>query len=279
VPATLDHAGAALAAARAAGLTARGADVVAVAANVLVRVDTDDGPVAARLAGATSSFRDPAATLGREARLAAALAAAGAPVPAPLGGPYEAGGRVVTLWPWLRLSGSAGDAEAAGPALAACHAVLAASTEPLEPLGMLVEARRLAEGAPAEVRAVLLPAADRALAELDGAPLRPVHGDSHPGNVLWTAGGPLWADWEDAHLAPLEWDLACLVASARLRGDDFGWAQAALEAHGGPCDAALLEACVHARTVQGAAYVAYVAPRDAARAEMLRRRLEWLRGR
>jgi hypothetical protein len=56
-------------------------------------------PVAARLTGATAPFRDSAANLCREARLAAALAAAGAPVVAPLGGPYEAGGRVVTLWP------------------------------------------------------------------------------------------------------------------------------------------------------------------------------------
>ena len=89
---------------------------------------------------------------------------------------------------------------------------------------MLAEARRLAAGAlPRSCR----PSIAR-WPTLGAAPQRIVHGDSHPGNVLWTAGGPLWSDWEDAHLAPLEWDLACLVAAGRVRGNDFGWAEAAL---------------------------------------------------
>ncbi len=251
--ATLDHARAALAAARGAGLAVERAEVARVASNVLVRLEP--GPFAARLTGATEGFRDSAANLRREARLAAALAARGAPVLAPLGGPYEAGGRSVTLWPWLELHGEAGDAEQAGRALRACHDALA-DVDPagleLAPLAMLSEARGLAVGALPEI----VPAIERALGALAAAPQRIVHGDSHPGNVLWTAAGPLWSDWEDAHLAPLEWDLGCLVAAARLRGNDFGWAQAALAAHGGPFDATLLEACVDARVAQGAAYLA-----------------------
>lgn len=253
VAATLDHAQAALAAARGAGLAVERAEVARVASNVLVRLEP--GPFAARLTGATEGFRDSTANLRREVRLAAALAAAGAPVCAPLGGPYEAGGRAVTLWPWLELRGDAGDAGQAGRALRACHDALA-DVDPagleLEPLAMLAEARRLAAGALPEI----VPPVDRALATLGAAPHRIVHGDSHPGNVLWTAGGPLWSDWEDAHLAPLEWDLGCLVAAARVHGNDFGWAEAALVAHGGPFDAALLEACVDARVAQGAAYLA-----------------------
>jgi aminoglycoside phosphotransferase (APT) family kinase protein len=190
VAATLDHAQAALAAARSAGLAVERAEVARVASNVLVRLEP--GPFAARLTGATGGFRDSAANLRREARLAAALAAAGAPVPAPLG----------------------------------------------------------------------------------EAPQRIVHGDSHPGNVVLTADGPLWSDWEDAHLAPLEWDLCCLVAAARVHGNDFGWAEAALAAHGGPCDASLLEACVDARVAQGAAYLAATGRGDP---EALHRHLDWLR--
>ena len=265
--ARLDHAQAALAAARGAGLAVERAEVARVASNALVRLEP--GPFAARLTGATEGFRDSAANLRREVRLAAALAAAGAPAPAPLGGPYEAGGRSVTLWPWLELRGEAGAAAEAGQALRACHDALAdldpAGLE-LEPLAMLTEARRLADGALPEI----LPAIDRALAALGAAPQRIVHGDSHPGNVLWTAGGPLWSDWEDAHLAPLEWDLGCLVAAARVHGNDFGWAEAALCAHGGPFDAALLEACVDARVAQGAAYLAATGRGD------VRGHLEWL---
>lgn len=270
VAASIDHAQAALAAARGAGLAVERAAVAKVASNVLVRLEP--GPFAARLTGATEGFRDSAANLRREARLAAALAAAGAPVPAPLGGPYEAGGRSVTLWPWFELHGEAGDAGEAGLALRACHDALA-GLDPdgleLAPLAMLTEARRLAVDALPE----LLPAIDRALATLGAAPLRIVHGDSHPGNVLWTADGPLWGDWEDAHLAPLEWDLGCLVAAARMHGNDFGWAQAALRAHGGPFDAALLEACVDARVAQGAAYLAATGRGDVSG------HLEWLRER
>jgi phosphotransferase family enzyme len=267
VRASLDHAQAALAAAHGAGFAVERAEVARVASNVLVRLEP--GPLAARLTGATEGFRDSAANLRREVRLAAALAAGGAPVLAPLGGPYEAGGRTVTLWPWLELHGDAGDAEQAGRALRGCHDALAdldpAGLE-LEPHAMLTEARRLALGAlPA-----LVPAIDRALATLAAAPQRIVHGDSHPGNVLWTAGGPLWSDWEDAHLAPLEWDLGCLVAAARVHGNDFGWAEAALGAHGGPFDATLLEACVDARVAQGAAYLAATGRGEVGR------HLEWL---
>jgi hypothetical protein len=268
VHATLDHARAALAAARRAGLAVERAEVARVASNVLVRLEP--GPFAARLTGATAGFRDSAANLRREARLAAALAAGGAPVLAPLGGPYVAGGRTVTLWPWLELRGDAGEAEHAGRALRACHDVLA-GLDPaglkLEPLAMLTEARRLAVGALPEIVAAI----DRALGALAPAPQRIVHGDSHPGNVLWPAGGPLWSDWEDAHVAPLEWDLGCLVAAARVHGNDFGWAEAALAAHGGPFDATLLEACVDGRVAQGAAYLAATGRGE------VRGHLEWLR--
>jgi aminoglycoside phosphotransferase (APT) family kinase protein len=142
---------------------------------------------------------------------------------------------------------------------------------------MLTEARRLALRAESGKCDVVLPAVERALAELGEAGAhRIVHGDSHPGNVLWTAGGPLWGDWEDAHLAPLEWDLACLVAASRTRGDDFGWGEAALAAHGGAHDEALLDACVHARVAQGTAYLAAT---GRGTPESLQRHMDFLRER
>jgi hypothetical protein len=278
VPATLDHAGCALAAARAAGLEARSAEVVTVSANVLVRVEP--GPVAARLAGAIGGIRDAAVNLAREARVAAALARRGAPVPAPLSGPIDTGRRTVTLWPWLDQAAGSGDSAAAGAALRACHDALEGvdgAALGLRPLAMLHEARALADGYRGPERTLIADAVERALAALGGLPVRPVHGDSHPGNVLWTAEGPLWGDWEDAHLAPLEWDLACLVAPGRLRGDDFGWGEAALAAHGGAYDPRRLDACVHARAAQGAAYMAHLLPADADLRSALAFRVEWLR--
>jgi aminoglycoside phosphotransferase (APT) family kinase protein len=279
VSSTLDHATAAVAAAREAGLEVDRGEVVRVAANVLVRLTGPGGrSFAARLAGATEPFRDTAVTLGREARLAAALADVGAPVAAPLAGPCEAGGRVVTLWPWLEVR-SAGDAAQAGRALRACHDALAGldpGSFDLVDLAMLTEARTLADEAAGTARAVLVPAIERALTDLQATSRRPVHGDSHPGNVLWTADGPLWSDWEDAHLAPLEWDLACLVTAGRVRGDDFGWSDAALHAHGGAYHPDRLEACVHARVAQGTAYLAATGRGGDA---LLRERLEWLRAR
>jgi Ser/Thr protein kinase RdoA (MazF antagonist) len=50
-------------------------------------------------------------------------------------------------------------------------------------------------------------------AELD-LRLVPLHGDPHRGNLLPTATGLLWADFESVCLGPLEWDLACLPEGA-----------------------------------------------------------------
>lgn len=48
--------------------------------------------------------------------------------------------------------------------------------------------------------------------------VQPLHGDAHPGNLLLTAAGPTWNDFEDTWRGPVAWDLACLAATRRLRG-------------------------------------------------------------
>jgi thiamine kinase-like enzyme len=40
-----------------------------------------------------------------------------------------------------------------------------------------------------------------------------LHGDAHPGNLLPTAQGLLWIDFEDACRGPLEWDYATAGAA------------------------------------------------------------------
>ena len=40
------------------------------------------------------------------------------------------------------------------------------------------------------------------------AHVQPIHGDAPAYNLIPTAGGTLWSDFEDANLGPIEWDLA-----------------------------------------------------------------------
>ena len=75
--------------------------------------------------------------------------------------------------------------------------------------------------------------------------------------MLWTAAGPLWADWEDAFAAPREWDAACLLTAARLAGeDDPAGAEAALAAAGLDADPARLELMLEARALLHVAWAA-----------------------
>ena len=86
----------------------------------------------------------------------------------------------------------------------------------------------------------------RAAVEALELPLQAVHGDAHLGNVINTAAGPLWNDWEDTMLAPREWDLGCLHAGS---GDPA--AIAAAQAGYGPApESNALETFVAARRWQ-----------------------------
>jgi aminoglycoside phosphotransferase (APT) family kinase protein len=113
------------------------------------------------------------------------------------------------------------------------------------------------------------------------APLQWLHGDAHLNNVLTLESGPCWLDWEDACVGPLEWDLAGLVAAARVLGSHAGWSEAALAgwrgATGRTPEPALLAACIEARTLFVCAWTWWLGPTDPQRAPRLRGRLQWLR--
>ena len=66
------------------------------------------------------------------------------------------------------------------------------------------------------------------LAGLDGigGPELVLHGDAHPGNLLWTPAGWLWTDLEETCRGPRAFDLAVLV-----RGQDAADAATALAAY------------------------------------------------
>ena len=65
---------------------------------------------------------------------------------------------------------------------------------------------------PEPERSMLIGEHGRLGAQLEGrtVPWRPLHGDPHRGNLLVTAAGSLWIDFESACLGPLEWDLSAL---------------------------------------------------------------------
>ena len=61
---------------------------------------------------------------------------------------------------------------------------------------------------------------EAAFARIDGLTWRRVHGDCHPGNVLWTPDGPHFVDLDDAGMAPAVQDFWMLLsgeASERTR--------------------------------------------------------------
>lgn len=72
---------------------------------------------------------------------------------------------------------------------------------------------------PIEQRANWLTAADQALDlcqqafdRIDGLRLRRLHGDCHPGNILWTPDGPHFVDLDDACMGPAVQDLWMLLS-------------------------------------------------------------------
>nr|WP_281372068.1 aminoglycoside phosphotransferase family protein [Modestobacter versicolor] len=165
----------------------------------------------------------------RDLALAAALAAAGAPVLTPSDllppGPHEHGGLTLSFWRYAELLPERPTPAVAGRTLAELHTVLADVVpgwdgDPLDtPLGDLAVflERGVELGAPAP----LVAATGELLGELRprlAGPVQPLHGDAHPGNLLRTAGGWVWADLEDTCRGPRGWDLACLLRTSRLDG-------------------------------------------------------------
>lgn len=274
---------AAVTVARDAGVPVEQPVVLSDVSNLIVHLAP--APVVARVATSTSVVRRGDAWLAREAAVAGYLADAGAPVvppsPALPPGPHRHDGLVMTFWDHVAPPAGDVDPERAGRALHDCHEALAGFPGELPALATMREAEdnleRLIESGALEpddgdvLRAVSADVIDRI--ERAELPVRPVHGDAHLGNVLSAAGGPLWNDWEDAHLSPLAWDLACLHFSQR--GGSADAAQAAF-AHD-PVDDDTLELFLEARRFQVTVWAAVVAPeqpfaRDALATQLARYR-------
>jgi hypothetical protein len=274
---------AAVAVAAAHGLRPAEPLVLAQGSNVLVHLAP--APVVARVPTTTiAAFRPDTAWLAREVAVAGHLARRGAPVVGPSAevdpGPHVHDGLPVTFWAHVPRAAVPLDAKAAGRGLRECHEALVDFPGDLPEHAIFHEARAVlarlaADGAlaPADARLAERVGAGIAarIAALD-VPVQPLHGDAHLGNVIQSAGGPLWNDFEDAHRGPRAWDLACLHAGRQ--GPAIAEAAAG---YGDQGDAAVLDLMIEARTYIGVAWTLVYAPHRTDSAARVAARLAWLR--
>ena len=99
--------------------------------------------------------------------------------------------------------------------------------------------------------AQLLPACRRADAEIQSLePLYAAHGDAHARNLLPTAAGWRWLDFEDASLMPRLWDIASFITNTALfHGFAHPVCRYALAASTAAADKAALAFALKARAI------------------------------
>lgn len=222
-------------------------------------------PIVARVAVATSTTRVGVAWLAREIAVAQHLDAAQVPVTRPTAnvdpGPHVIEEAIVTLWQ-RETTTSHLDTRVAGARLAEVHRALAHfDTSHLPVWGVMEEARAVMPRAttnglldPGEVRRL-----EAAWARCDAlmassrtrtVSFQAVHGDAHLGNVFATTRGPLWTDWEDACVAPIEWDLATVIARNVMFGEEADALAEVLAGYDLDYDRALARELVGLRNLQ-----------------------------
>jgi aminoglycoside phosphotransferase (APT) family kinase protein len=256
---------AAVAVARENGLRVDEPHVLRDGLNVLIHLRP--APVVARVAGTIARVRPGDDCLRRELAVAASLAEAGAPVVAPSAelppGPHHHEGHVLSFWTYVDQQGKP-DPAAAGAALHDVHEALCGFHGSLPALGHVTEAEALLAHVAAEE--AIDPDTAHALHDrieelratmttLRGS-VQPLHGDAHLRNVLNGPDGPLWNDWEDTCIGPVQWDAACLLASHRVTGAEPE-AEVAFNAAGLEHDPAELNLWIEARVLQGAIWTIY----------------------
>ena len=266
--------------------------VIADRSNLVLHLAPHD--LVARVAMATSMVRVGMEWLAREVEVSRFLDARGVPVTRPLehGGPFEREGLVISLWHREDVGGEL-DARLAGARLADAHRALADLAHDRVPVwGGWIEARAVLERARASsVReSTVMDRAELARVErawergerivesarARTASFQPVHGDAHLRNVLATARGVVWTDWEDAFVGPVEWDLACMRSRLELLGEEREPIEAACAGYDHPLDGGLLSELVLCRNLQVIPWLAVFAERDPSLVERMRARIDRL---
>jgi Phosphotransferase enzyme family len=192
--------------------------------NVLVHLAP--APVVAKVAE-TPRRGQGTASIARELAIGHFLAGRDAPAVPPAtilpAGPHTADGLELAFWRYCPHDANAElDGRAAGESLAALRDALSGYPNELPPFTAQVEhagailAREPLPALAAADRGFLAELHEELSVTLAATPLsvRPLHGEVHLGNLLATADGLRWIDFEDACAGPLEWDLTGLPKQA-----------------------------------------------------------------
>ena len=204
-------------------------------------------------------------------------------------GPVQRDGIWMTFWRHIPTATERREPGAGGAALRRIHEALSAYNGPLPRFDQLLNVGVLLDRA-AERGALARSDLDllreeharitSTIAGLD-LPLRPLHGDAQLSNVLWSAEGPLWNDFEAACIGPLEWDMAPTIANERLLGVDPRIGRAFYRGYGDhPRE--WLEPFVELRALMQTVYGAHALlarPDDGNVRVWANKRLEWWRAR
>ncbi|HME69357.1 MAG TPA: aminoglycoside phosphotransferase family protein [Myxococcota bacterium] len=210
---------------RRVGVEFDSADILALGRRTVIRLLP--APVVAKVA-AGSCYR----ALEREVAVARHVAMAGGPADPPLDslavGPHREAEFAVTLWRYFPALTPPLDIEAGTSSYLQLREALDsyAGDLPDYAVPILECARALRSGSVPRLtasqmdllRRVLDAAPDRMAAR--DAVSRPLHGDPHLGNLLFTKDGPLWLDFESACRGPIEWDLSAFSESGLLPRHD-----------------------------------------------------------
>lgn len=208
------------------GLDAAGADLLRFGQNATYRLK--DQPYVVRVARAADPGR-----VRTEVAVARWLAGAGFPAVrladiSPVPQPFEAGGRLVTVWALVETSPERPVMTDLAPVLRGLHALAAPpglELRPFEPFRDLAHRLTLAPASvPRDDVAFLHQRAQELGAAYAGLsfelPIGPIHGDAHLGNLIRANGGAVvLGDLECFAVGPREWDIA--MAAAYRYG--FGW--------------------------------------------------------
>lgn len=254
--------------------------------NAILRLEPTN--VVARVATTTGTLRPGDRWFVREVAIARYLTAAGAsiiPVSDAIDpGPYSHLGLVMSFWQYVQVLPMPEDLHPAGQRLRQCHEILKGFQEILPVLGLITEAQTVlnqwitAERFAPQDAEMLIRIGARSIDRLQQMPHQAIHGDPHLGNVLNTNLGLLWTDWEDAFMGPIEWDLASMIAPARVFGLDCDRSERALQGYGTDFDPIALDQCVEARTFVALIWAMILQEQHPSvdRRHRIDRRLEWL---